>query len=91
MPVKVTGWLAGLRVKPTPMQYLTNWRIQLGTRLLRETHRDDRTGCGLRLRGRLLVRLQTHGRHATGEVATESGGGIRLGKYYYQLKPDSKR
>lgn len=65
-----------------PMHYLANWRIQLGSRLLRESNRtgDRRPGSGLRVRSRVLAHVQETGRPTAGSV--EEGAGPCVGRSF---------
>jgi AraC-like DNA-binding protein len=56
-----------------PMHYLANWRMQIATQKLLQHQRVPRTGCRdcrLRLRGRILPRVQEGVRHGARHVAT---------------------
>ncbi len=56
-----------------PMHYLASWRMQVATAEAPQHQRVPRTGgrdCRLRLRGRILPRVQEGIRHGAGHVAT---------------------
>ncbi len=64
-----------------PMQYLTNWRMQCGARLLREGHLSVAAVAlevGVRLGGGVLARLQTRDR--TCRLGPGGGGSCSRGK-----------
>ncbi len=76
-----------------PMHYLANWRMQVAAQELRSRSTSllqvANTG-RLRVRGRLLTRLQEGLRHGAGHVATfEESGGFEPGPY--ALKEDTLR